>query len=364
MQETFLHFTFKKQFPNFVLDCSATFNSRVSAIFGTSGSGKTTLLNCISGMTVPDSGELALLGNTYFSSTHNKNTPPEKRHFGYVFQDSLLFPHMNVLENIMYGYNLTDESHRHINPEQLIKLFNLQKIMYQKPSSLSGGERQKVALARALATSPTLLLMDEPLASIDKKFRGTMIRHLKNIQTDLKIPMVYVSHSISEILALTNEVLVLKDGRQITQGKPSEVLVHPQLEHIADYTTLENLLEAELISTDSINGLSEVKIGNVTLSIPSVDKHRGSLLTISIRSADIILSTVHPQLISARNIINGKITNIHHVGHLVLVYINIGTRIIVEITQRSLHDLALKVEQTVHLIIKTNSITPLVSSND
>ena len=137
-----------------------------------------------------------------------------------------------------------------------------------------------------------------------------------------------------------------------------------QLEHIADYTTLENLLEAELISTDSINGLSEVKIGNVTLSIPSVDKHRGSLLTISIRSADIILSTVHPQLISARNIINGKITNIHHVGHLVLVYINIGTQIIVEITQRSLHDLALKVEQNVHLIIKTNSITPLVSSND
>ena len=364
MQDILLHFTFKKQLRNFVLDCNVTFNSRVSAIFGASGSGKTTLLNCISGMVIPDAGELSLSGHTYFSSTHNKNIPPEKRRFGYVFQDSLLFPHMNVLENIMYGYNLTDDSHRQINPGQLIKLFNLQNILYQKAISLSGGERQKVALARTLATSPNLLLMDEPLASIDNKFRGTIIRHLKNIQKDLKIPMVYVSHSRSEILALTDDVFVLNDGKQIAQGKPSEILVHPQLEHITDYTTLENLLEAELISTDAINGLSEVKIGNVTMSIPPVNKHRGSLLTISIRSADIILSIVHPPLISARNIINGKITNIYHVGHLILIYINIGTRIIVEITQSSLYDLDLKIEQTVYLIIKTNSIRPLVSSDD
>jgi len=343
------------------------FNLRVRpgefvSILGRSGVGKTTALRVVAGLEQVSTGYVRIGGQLVGSSF--VHVPTDRRRIGFVFQDYALFPHLSVKRNVEFGLRGLSSAEKTSRVGPILEMVGMSGYELRNVHELSGGERQKVALARALATSPNLLLMDEPLASIDKKFRGTMIRHLKNIQTDLKIPMVYVSHSISEILALTNEVLVLKDGRQITQGKPSEVLVNPQLEHIADYTTLENLLEAELISTDSINGLSEVKIGNVTLSIPSVDKHRGSLLTISIRSADIILSTVHPQLISARNIINGKITNIHHVGHLVLVYINIGTRIIVEITQRSLHDLALKVEQNVHLIIKTNSITPLVSSND
>ena len=162
----------RKSFGDFALDCEARFGDGVTAIFGPSGSGKSTLLNSIAGLVRPDEGEMSFEGETLYSSEDGAHVPPEKRRFGYVFQDSALFPHMSVADNIHYGYKLTAREDRRIEPSQLVELLGLERLLGRGVGNLSGGERQRVALARALATSPRLLLLDEPLASLDGGLRG------------------------------------------------------------------------------------------------------------------------------------------------------------------------------------------------
>ena len=155
-----------------------------------------------------------------------------------MFQSSALFPNMNVRKNILYGYHLTPEGQRTTDPEQLFDLFDLTRLLERSVDTLSGGERQRVALARALATSPRLLLLDEPLASLDVSFKGAIIRYLKRVRQELQTPMIYVSHSVSEVVALAEEMLVLSEGRPVAQGPPSEVLVRPDVGTMADYGAL------------------------------------------------------------------------------------------------------------------------------
>jgi molybdate transport system ATP-binding protein len=333
----------------------------VTAIFGPSGSGKTTLLNCIAGLDSPNRGEIHFRGRPYYSSSQRKNVPAEKRRFGYVFQDSALFPHMSVKENVLYGYKLSPASLRTVDLDQLLTLLQLGPLMGRRVTSLSGGERQRVALARALAASPDLLLLDEPLSSLDGPFRGTIIEHLKSVRRELDMPMVYVSHSISEVIALADTVLVLSNGRKVAQGRPSQVLVHPDVSALADYATLENLIEAEVVEQMSDEGLAKLRVGSATM--PEVFRPKGERVMVSIRAGDIIMSVDKPPRTSARNIIESTVEEVHVLGPRVLVYADIGTRIIVEITQGSMRDLGLKRGTAAYLIIKTNSIMVLDNPN-
>ena len=361
--KTLLSLNIEKRFPEFTLQCESEFPQGVTAIFGPSGSGKTTLLNCIAGLDSPDSGEIHFRGQPYYSSSQRKNVPAEKRRFGYVFQESALFPHMSVKENVLYGYKLSPENLRTVDLDQLLTLLQLGPLMERRVTSLSGGERQRVALARALAASPDLLLLDEPLSSLDGPFRGTIIEHLKNVRRELDMPMVYVSHSISEVIALADTVLVLSKGRKIAQGRPSQVLVHPDVSALADYATLENLIEAEVVEQMSDEGLAKLRIGSATLLAPEVFRPKGERVMVSIRAGDIIMSVDKPPRTSARNIIEATVEEVHVVGPRVLVYADIGTRIIVEITPGSMRDLGLKRGTAAYLIIKTNSIMVLDNPN-
>lgn len=299
MKKPLLTFSVTKRFPGFALECEASFESGVTAIFGPSGSGKTTLLNCIAGLTDPDEGDIEVLGRQVFSSSRRKNLPPERRRFGYVFQDSALFPHMSVRENIMYGYKLTPAEHRVTDPDDLVGLFRLSPLIDRSVTTLSGGERQRVALARALATSPDLLLLDEPLASLDGGLRGIIIEYLKRVSRELRTPMVYVSHSISEVMALAESVLVLLDGKRVVHGPATQVLVHPDVSKIADYATLENLLEAEVFSVGGDGQLGELKVGDASLLVPDTRRSAGDTVVISVRAGDIILALDVPPRMSA-----------------------------------------------------------------
>ena len=359
MDKPLLSFDVTKRFPGFSLDCQATLGSEVTAIFGPSGSGKTTLLNCIAGLMSPDEGEIEVLGHTVFSSDRRTNVPPEKRRFGYVFQDGALFPHMSVRENIIYGYKLTPHRLRETDPEQLVELFQLSPLMDRSIANLSGGERQRVTLARALATSPELLLLDEPLASLDSSFQGTIITYLKRISRELSTPMVYVSHSISEVLALAGDALVLSKGSVVVQGKTSQVLAHPDVYRMTDHAGLENLLEAEVLSGDDGDGRAELRVGNARLIVPDVHRPPGAEVMVSIRAGDIILALDIPSRMSARNIIRSTIDEIHILGSRALIYADAGTRVVAEITLSALRDLELREGQQVYLIIKTNSIMVL-----
>ena len=356
VNEPLLAFSLTKRYPGFSLECKAEFKSGLTAIFGPSGSGKTTLLNCLAGLTRPDEGEIVALGETVYSSAMQRNLPPDRRRFGYVFQDAALFPHLTVWGNIRYGYRLTPPARRRIEPEQLVQLFRLEALLDRGVGSLSGGERQRVALARALATSPKVLLLDEPLGSLDVAFRGIIIRYLKRIWSELRTPILYVSHSISEVMAIAEDMLVLSEGKAVIQGRPSQVLVHPGVSAMADYATLENVLEAEVVSREDGGELSKLRVGRVQLRALEVRSEPGDVVTISLRAGDIILALEVPSKISAQNILKATVDEIHTTGARVLVYVDIGTRLVVEITPGALRELGLREGQQVYLIIKSTSI--------
>ena len=355
--ENFIEFNIRKRFTGFDLDCEASFGPGVTAIFGPSGTGKTTLLNCLAGMAKPDEGSISVDGRTVFSSESKTDVRPEKRRFGYVFQDSVLFPHKSVRDNIQYGYNLTPVGSREIDLDHLVDMLGLAPLMSRNVKNLSGGEKQRVALARALAISPKLLLMDEPLASLDARFKGAIISYLKRVVRELKIPMVYVSHSLSEVTALSDDTLAIEGGRTVAFGPTRSLLGRPALAAVADYAALENILEGEALSSQDGASTSRIRVGEAELLIPAIDAVPGDAVMVSVRAGDIILSLEAPQKISARNIVKAVVREIHDLGSQVLVFADVGERITVEITPGALADLSLRVGSDVYLVIKTNSIT-------
>ena len=361
MNNAFLDLKMSKQYPGFSLEVDTSFSTGITAVFGPSGSGKTTILNCIAGLSTPDKGEVRLHARPLFSSSEKVNLRPEQRHVGYMFQESLLFPHYRVRENILYGFKLTPPERRKIELEQLVELLELAPLMERRPSNLSTGERQRVALARALATSPELLLMDEPLSSLDVALRGRILRYLKDIHRELAIPMIYVSHSISEVLAIADSALVISHGRQLAFDEPRKVLLEPYVHSLVETGSLENLLDAEIVEHRSGNSLTGAKVGDALLWIPGVSPHieTGATVSIAIRAGDIIVAVDRPERISARNILKGRIEGIHRVEGDVLLYADVGTPLLVEITLEALDALELHEGQEVYLVIKSSSIVVL-----
>lgn len=362
MDDVFLDLKMSKSYPEgFHLEVEATFPRGVTAIFGPSGSGKTTILSCISGLASPDRGEIYLRRTPLFSSERKLNLRPDKRRIGYMFQESLLFPQYDVRENIYYGYKLTACEKRQIEPQQLVEILELEPLMDRLPAQLSMGERQRVALARALATSPELLLMDEPLSSLDIALRGRILRYLKGLHHELRIPMIYVSHSISEVLAIADMALVISGGKQLAFDEPRRVLLEPFVHSLMETGSLENLLDVKLLERSDGNSLSGARIGNTTLWIPVAPSHLGAgdTISISIRAGDIIVAVDRPSRLSARNILAGRIQGIHRFENSVLLFTDVGSPLLVEISPEALDSLGLYEGQDVYLVIKSSSITVL-----
>ena len=356
---TFLNVNLKKKSGSFNLNAALCFPKGISSIFGPSGSGKTTLLNCISGLTRPDSGEIVLDGETLFSSTRGIDLTPEKRALGYMFQDSLLFPHLNVLENIQYGYKAIAPRNRKIEITDVIDLLKLDALLDRNPASLSGGEQRRVALARALSTSPSMLLLDEPLSSLHSSLRGQIMRYLKTISTDLSIPMIYVSHSISEIIAIADHVLVLNNGETVTFDEPYRILSTKTFESLQYDESLENLFDVTIIERRGENRAVMGQIGEVLLVLPDFPAEIGETVSISLKASDIILASEKPRGISARNVFRAQIESIQRFGNRVLVHTCNSNRWLSEVTLDAVNDLRLKEGSYVYMVVKTNSLIPL-----
>ncbi len=307
-------------------------------------------------MLSPNEGEIEVGGTVVYSSSARVNAPPEKRRFGYVFQHGALFPHMSARANVEYGYKLTPRPERHFEPDALAELLEIGHLMERGVANLSGGERQRVALARALATSPRLLLMDEPLASLDAARRASILTLLKSVSEELDVPMVFVSHSLSEVLALAPRMFALDGGRSVAYGETSEVIAHPAVARIADYGTLENILRAQIVELDREDGTSRLAVGDAILTGPPTESKPGEYVSVSIRSGDIILSLGVPPLTSARNAVPAVTLDTRETEGRTLVYLDMGESLVAEVTPGSARQLDLKRGRDVHLVIKTNSI--------
>jgi molybdate transport system ATP-binding protein len=356
---TFLKVDIKKRSDSFHLDASLCFPNGISSIFGPSGSGKTTLLNCIAGLMRPNQGEITLDGKILFSSNQKINLPPEKRSLGYMFQDSLLFPHLSVLENIQYGYKATSPRKRKIEMPDLIDLLQLSPLLERSPSSLSGGEKRRVALARALSTSPGMLLLDEPLSSLHASLRGQIMRYLRTISSNLSIPMIYVSHSISEIIAIADQVLVLNNGETVAFDEPYKILGTKDFESLGYEESLENLFDVTITERCENNRTVMGQIGEVLLALPEFPAEIGETVSISLKASDIILAAEKPRGISARNIFRARIESLQSLGSRVLVQTYNSRMWLSEVTIDAVNDLRLRKGSSVYMVVKTNSLIPL-----
>jgi molybdate transport system ATP-binding protein len=209
---------------SFVLDIAVELSPGITIVFGPSGAGKTTLLECIAGLLTPNRGRIAIGNRVFFDRSLQVDVHVHKRRIGYVFQDLALFPHLSVEKNIEYGIRALNPALREEKSQTILDSFRISSLRDRKPNQISGGERQRVALARSLVTDPCLLLLDEPLAALDGPTKSQILEDLRIWNSVHHIPILYVTHSREEVLALGDRVLMLEDGKIIAQGPPQEVI--------------------------------------------------------------------------------------------------------------------------------------------
>lgn len=204
--------------------------SGVTALFGPSGAGKTSVVNMVAGLMRPDAGRIAINGQCLFDSAGGIDLPPEKRRIGYVFQDGRLLPHLSVRSNLIYGMRRTPAERRFVQVDPVVELLGIGHLLQRRPAKLSGGEKQRVAIGRALLTSPALLLMDEPLASLDAARKSEVLPFIMRLSSEFAIPILYVSHALDEIVDLATHLVMLENGRVLAAGELKTLLARPELQ--------------------------------------------------------------------------------------------------------------------------------------
>ncbi len=349
----FMRFNIVKQLNTFELNVAGEFRDGITGIFGPSGSGKTTLLKCLAGVITPDSGRIMVNDQVYYSTEKQVSIPLENRRIGLVWQESLLFPHMTVEENVLYGRR--PEAQQSFVGD-VIDVLEIRPLLNRMPENLSGGEKQRVAIARALLHEPQLLLLDEPIAALDAKSREKIISYLKIINRNFKIPICYVSHSVSEMMFLCQEVYVLEEGRRVLFDSPEKVFINEKQLAVMD-EDFDNMMELAVSNIRRDEKIIELDLGGFVLKVTYEAPRNPAFLKISLRAKDILIATEKIQGISARNIIAAVIEKVERTGEMVLLCCRIGDRRLwVEITPGSFRDLNLYISQIVHLIIKSRSI--------
>lgn len=347
----FLEFDIQLRLGDFQLDAAGGFDDGITAVFGPSGAGKSTLLACLSGLRVPDSGNITLGGRTLYSYDNKVRTPPQRFRTALVFQDGALFPHMSVRRNIEYGYWMTPESGRFIDVPNLIEFLGLTHLLGRFPETLSGGEVQRVSLARALAMSPRMLMLDEPVASLDIRRRNEVVAYLKRIHHRYQIPMVYVSHSLSDVVALASKAMIIEDGRVKSFGIASDLILEAASKTGGDGDSVDNVFIGE------ITGSETVRVGEAEIIARVSGRSKGSQVSISIGADEIILASERPESISARNILLGTVKRVIPGESAVFVVVDAGAEFVVELTLGSADEMKLRAGVQVYVIFKTSSIS-------
>ncbi|GMM89103.1 molybdenum ABC transporter ATP-binding protein ModC [Vibrio fortis] len=332
----------------------------ITAIFGRSGAGKTSLINAISGLKNPDSGQIKVSGKTLFDSAKGINLPVHQRQVGYVFQESRLFPHMKVSSNLKYGVKKTDQEHF----DQVVDLLSLEVLLDRYPAKLSGGEKQRVAIGRALLSKPSILLMDEPLASLDLPRKREVMPFLENLSESVKIPIVYVTHSLNEILRLSNYLVILDQGKVLSAGQTEQVWASRAMRPWQSFSEQSSLFEAKIVEHNDDYALSKLALGNTTsLWVQQVDNPIDASVRLQIRANDVSLSLQQPQSTSIRNILPAIIRRVETQQHghnkqsvAVELELEPGCYLWATITLWALDELSLTIGQRVFAQIKGVSV--------
>jgi molybdate transport system ATP-binding protein len=347
---------FDVHYPNFHLRVDLDVpTSGITALFGPSGSGKTTLLRCLAGLERASDGFMQFDDDVWQDETRGLCRPLHSRPIGYVFQEPRLFPHYNVRSNLLYGYNRISPEERRISIEQVVDILGIGHLLDRRTHNLSGGEQQRVAIGRALLTSPKLLLMDEPLASLDIQRKQELLPFIHRLHEELAIPVIYVSHAISEILQLADRVVLLKEGTLVGVGMLNEILTSPEFRGNFGSLRVGAVLDARVAGHEPQYGLTQLEFKGQFLFVPLRPVAIGRPVRVHILSSDVSLVVGRiDSPTSVLNILEATITEIREIDQSsVDVLLDIGTPLVASITKKSLMTLGLKPGHRVCAHIKT-----------
>ena len=343
---------FHLDWPGFALDVDLTLAGRgVTALFGHSGSGKTTLLRCIAGLERPSLGTLTVNGEVW--QDEQRCLPTHQRPLGYVFQEASLFPHLSVLDNLRYGMKRSAAAQR-VSLDQAIALLGIAPLLDRTPDRLSGGERSRVGIARALAVSPRLLLMDEPLAALDHDRKQEILPYLERLHDELDIPVLYVSHAPDEVARLADHLVVLQAGQVLASGPLGETLARIDLP-IRLGEDAGVVIDAHIAERDADWHLARVEFAGGSLWVRDNGHALGQPVRVRILARDISIAREKIEHTSIQNILPARITTLGNDTHpaLALVRMNVGTApLIARLTKRSAAQLDLREGMAVWAQIK------------
>ena len=320
--------------------------SGVTALFGPSGSGKTSVLRAIAGLLRAADARIEFDAECWQETSRGMFVPPHRRACGYVFQEASLFPHLTVRRNLEYGWKRVPASERRIPFDQAIELLAVAPLLERLPSNLSGGERQRVAIARTLLASPRLLLMDEPLASVDEARKAEILYYIERLRDELRLPIVYVSHSVDEVVRLADTIVRIADGRVLDAG--------PILGRLQDGA----VFDTRVAEHDLAWGLTRLEFAGGSLFAPDVDALVGERVRVRIRARDVSLALVAPQEASFLNVIPGTIAAISQgVGASAEVELEVGgAPLVARVTRKSIAALGLAPGKRAYALIKSVAI--------
>jgi len=357
-----LHAAIAKKLQDFTLEANLDISSGVTAIFGPSGAGKSMLVKLLCGLKSPDEGLITLSGQTLFERQAGKapmcSLPTHKRHIGFVFQDHRLFPHLTVRQNLTYGMEAKKSGPRNLSFEDVVTCLDIEPLLLRKPSQLSGGEQQRVAIGRALLANPDILIMDEPLSSLDQDRKDHILTLIERLRDQFSLNIIYITHSLDEVLRLADHLVLLEKGQIRAQGTVIDILSQHDLFPLSGDTELASVFSGTVLARDIALNITSIQTDAGEVLVTGLEQARtGTPVRIRLRARDIAISTSEHSTISTLNQFKGRITNIQdHSPGVVIISIDTGLPLLAAITVKSLHQLELQVGNTVWALVKSVTV--------
>ncbi len=354
----------RQRYGNFDLDAAFRVERNgITALFGPSGAGKTTVLYAIAGLLRPEGGRIAIDGRVVFDEAAGVFVPPRERRVGYVFQDARLFPHFTVERNLRFGWRRSANPMPETGIAGIVLLLGLAPLLQRKPANLSGGEKARVALGRALLASPEVLLLDEPLAALDAARKNEILPYLERLRDEARLPMIYVSHSLDEVSRLAQEIVILKQGGVAASGPIFDVLTDLRLPDFTGASPFGAIIETTVARHIASSGLTALSFAGGELLVPRMEHAIGTRLRTHIRAEDVMIALEEPRAISANNVLSATIDGLRESTpeHIDLRLLCGATPLIARITRASGKRLELRQGLQVFAIVKSVTVAPQIS---
>lgn len=341
---------------DFRLDVRFEAPDGVTVLFGRSGSGKTSVVNAVAGLLTPDQGRIEVAGRVLFDRSQRISVPVHRRRMGYVFQEGRLFPHLTVRQNLLYARRVTGRKSQE-GLARVVDLLGLGALLDRQPGALSGGEAQRVAIGRALLADPVMLLMDEPLAALDGARKAEILPYLERLRTEAGVPILYVSHNVSEVARLATQVVVLEEGQVLQAGPAGRLLADPGMVRVMGVRDAGAVIEARVLR-HSDDGVTDLQFSGGVLCLPEVEATVGSELRVRILAQDVMLAVERPRGISALNILPVQVLALRRGdGPGVIVQLRAGNdTLLARITRRSADTLNLQPGKACFAVLKSVAV--------